>query len=304
MTVRPAGTTSAGPLSADVPLPPERSPWQPPWQPSPAPSPVPPVIPVPPSPVPPVIPVPPSPVPPATPVPLYTPVRNLPDPSGRPGQPAAPWRAEPREGQGIYDRLLARRIVMAHGQLDDEAATRLCAQLLTLDAEGDEPIRFELQNLGAGLSAALTVMGVLDVVGVPVQARAAGQISGPALGVLAACGQRCAYPNAVFVLSEPTVEFDGTMMAITAREEQIRTMLDALYSRLAEVTGREVDEIRGDARAHRILTAGEAQRYRLLTGQIERDRAPRPQGLRLRPRDRCPARPARAKRRRDHGPAG
>ena len=165
---------------------------------------------------------------------------------------------------------------MAHGQLDDEAATRLCAQLLTLDAEGDEPIRFELQNLGAELSAALTVMGVLDVVGVPVQARAAGQISGPALGVLAACGQRGAYPNAVFVLSEPTVEFDGTMMAITAREEQIRTMLDALYIRLAEVTGREVDEIRGDARAHRILTAAEAQRYGLLTGQIERDRAPRP----------------------------
>ena len=96
--------------------------------------------------------------------------------------------------------------------------------------------------------------------------------------MLAACGQRGAYPNAVFVLSEPTVEFDGTMVAITAREEQIRTMLDALYIRLAEVTGREVDELRGDARAHRILTAAEAQRYGLLTGQIERDRAPRPPG--------------------------
>ena len=132
MTVRPAGTTSAGPLSAGVPLPPERPPWRPPWQPSPAPSPVTPVAPV----------------------PLCTPVRNLPDPPERYGQSAAPWRPEPREGQGIYDRLLERRIVMAHGQLDDEAATRLCAQLLTLDAEGDGPIRFELQNLGAGLSAA------------------------------------------------------------------------------------------------------------------------------------------------------
>ena len=163
---------------------------------------------------------------------------------------------------------------MAHGQLDDEAATRLCAQLLTLDAEGDEPIRFELQNLGAGLSAALTVMGVLDVVGVPVQARAAGQISGPALGVLAACGQRCAYPNAVFVLSEPTIEFDGTMMAITAREERTGPCWTRSISWSAEATGREVDEVRGDARAHRILTAGEAQRYGLLTEQIERDRAP------------------------------
>ena len=256
MTMRPAGGTSAGPLSAEVPQPPERPPWRPPWQPSPAP----------------------SPVPPFPPAPLYTPVRNLPDSPGEHGHPAPPWILETHEHHGIYDRLLERRIVMAHGQLDDEAATRLCAQLLTLDAEGDEPIRFELQNLGAELSAALTVMGVLDVVGVPVQARAAGQISGPALGVLAACGQRGAYPNAVFVLSEPTVEFDGTMMAITAREEQIRTMLDALYIRLAEVTGREVDEIRGDARAHRILTAAEAQRYGLLTGQIERDRAPRPPG--------------------------
>jgi ATP-dependent Clp protease, protease subunit len=256
MTMRPAGGTPAGPLSAEVPWPPERPPWRPPWQPSPAP----------------------SPVPPFTLAPLYNPVRNLPDLPGRHGHPAPPWLRETHERPSIDDRLLERRIVMAHGQLDDEAATRLCAQLLTLDAEGDEPIRFELQNLNAELSAALTVMGVLDVVGVPVQARAAGQISGPALGVLAACGRRGAYPNAVFVLSEPTVEFDGTMMAITAREEQIRTMLDALYIRLAEVTGREVDEIRADARAHRTLTAAEAQRYGLLTAQIERGRAPRPPG--------------------------
>jgi ATP-dependent Clp protease protease subunit len=183
--------------------------------------------------------------------------------------PARVW-LDPGERPGLYERLLERRIVMAHGHLDDEAATRLCAQLLTLDADGDGPIRFELQNLGADLTAALTVMGVLDVVGVPVQARAAGQISGAALGVLAACGPRHAYPNAVFVLSEPTVEFDGTMMAIAAREEQTRKMLDSLYARLADVTGREVDEIRDDARAHRVLTVGEAERCGLLTGQIER----------------------------------
>jgi len=192
---------------------------------------------------------------PAPPAPVHTPARVWLDPGERPG---------------LYERLLERRIVMAHGQLDDEAATRLCAQFLTLDAEGDGPIRFELQNLGADLTAALTVMGVLDVVGVPVQARAAGQISGAALGVLAACGQRSAYPNAVFALSEPTVEFDGTMLAIAAHEEQTRKMLDSLYFRLADVTGREVDEIRDDARAHHVLTAAEAERYGLLTGPINR----------------------------------
>jgi ATP-dependent Clp protease protease subunit len=157
---------------------------------------------------------------------------------------------------------------MAHGHLGDDAATRLCAQLLTLDAEGDGRIRFELQNLSAGLTAALTVMGVLDVVGVPVHARVAGQISGAALGVLAACSERRAYPNAVFALSEPTMEFDGTAMAVAAREEQARKMLDSLYARLAGVTGREVDEIRDDARRYRSLTVDDAIRYRLITERI------------------------------------
>jgi len=91
------------------------------------------------------------------------------------------WLDQERWPEGLYDRLLAQRIVMAHGYLDGEAATRLCAQLLTLDAEGTRPIRLELQNLDAELSAVLSVMGVLDVVRGPVSAYAGGRIQGPAL---------------------------------------------------------------------------------------------------------------------------
>jgi ATP-dependent Clp protease protease subunit len=166
----------------------------------------------------------------------------------------------------VYERLFEQRVVMAHGELDDEAATSLCAQLLTLDAEGDEPIRLEMQGLTAGLPAALTVMGVLDVVGVPVRAYAGGQIGGPALGVLAAAAERRAYPNAMFKLSEPRVGFEGSATSLAAHEEQVRVMLDQLYLRLASVTGREVDEIRADARRGRYLTADEAVRYGLIHG--------------------------------------
>ena len=95
----------------------------------------------------------------------------------------------------LYERLLKKRIVLASGPLDDEAASRLSAQLLTLDAEGDQPIRLELQNLRAELAAALTVMGILDVMRVPVHGCVSGEISGPALGVLASCGQRTGYPT-------------------------------------------------------------------------------------------------------------
>jgi ATP-dependent Clp protease, protease subunit len=175
--------------------------------------------------------------------------------------PHADWRAK------LHERLLDQRIVLASGMLDDDAATRLSAQLLTLDAEGDQPIRMELQNLRAELPATLTVMGILDVLRVPVHGCVSGEISGPALGVLVSCSRRTGYPNAIFTFAEPRLELGGTVTAVTAREQQMTRMLDTLYFRLAEVTGREVDQIREDARRGRSLTTAQAIGYSLIQSQ-------------------------------------
>jgi len=165
---------------------------------------------------------------PGTPLP---PARPLAPPGQSPSfSPARPW-LDPHAGwkATLYERLLAQRIVLASGPLDSDAAGRLSAQLLTLDAEGDQPIRLELQNLRAELPAALTVMGILDVLHVPVHG--------------------C------------------TVTAVTAREQQMTRMLDTLYFRLAEVTGREVGEIREDARRGRSLTTAQAIGYGLIQAQ-------------------------------------
>jgi ATP-dependent protease ClpP protease subunit len=162
--------------------------------------------------------------------------------------PLADWQAS------LYERLLKRRIVLASGPLDDQAAARLSARL-------------ELQNLRAELAPALTVMGILDVLRVPVHGCVSGEISGPALGLLASCVQRTGYPNAIFTLAEPRLEFGGTVTAVTARQEQMTRMLDTLYFKLAEVTGRETDEIREDARRRRSLTTAQAIGYGLIQAQ-------------------------------------
>jgi ATP-dependent Clp protease, protease subunit len=164
--------------------------------------------------------------------------------------------------------------VLAAGVLDDDAATRLSAQLLTLDAEGEGPIRLELQNLRAELPAALTVMGVLDVVRASVHAFASGETGGAALGVLASCPRRAAYPNASFTLSEPKLQFGGTATALAAREQQARRMVDSLFYRIADVTGRPADEIREDARRCRTLTTAEAIGYGLITERVNKSADP------------------------------
>ena len=219
-------------------------------------------------------PFPPEPTPPG-PVPPFRPAPGPGHPAepGRPAQnpamaPVGIW-IDPRSWPGhLYERLLDRRIVMAHGNLDGDAATRLAAQLLTLDAEGTAPIRLEMQNLSADLPAALSVMGILDVVRGPVSGQAGGRIEGPALGILAACRHRKAYPNALLVLSEPQVSFDGTVTALASREEQARAMLDELFGRIAEVTGRDVAQVRADARRDKAFNVAEAIAYGLVESQV------------------------------------
>jgi ATP-dependent Clp protease, protease subunit len=170
----------------------------------------------------------------------------------------------------LYARLLEQRIVMASGPLDSDAATRLSAQLLTLDAEGSEPIRLEMQNLQADLQAVLAVMGVLDTLHAPVTGQVSGEIRGAAVGLLSACRRRLAYPSAVVALAEPRMELGGTVRAVTERQQQAERMLDSLYYRLAEVTGRPADEVREDFRLGRTLTVAEAIGYGLLDDRVTR----------------------------------
>ncbi|MCL2584341.1 MAG: ATP-dependent Clp protease proteolytic subunit [Streptosporangiales bacterium] len=201
------------------------------------------------------------------------PAPGTPGPAPGPGAvpPSRTWIDPHTEWQDrLAERLLSQRIVLANGVLDDEAASRLSAQFLALDAESDEPVRLELQNLRAELSAALSVMGVLETTRAPVHAYASGETNGAALGLLASCPRRCAYPNASFLLTEPRAAFGGSVTAVAEREQHVRRLTDSLFYRLAEATGRDVDEIREDARRGRTLTVAEALGYGLVTERVSR----------------------------------
>jgi hypothetical protein len=63
--------------------------------------------------------------------------------------PTRIWLDPPadRPDPALDERLLAQRIVLASGVVDEAAASRLSAQLLILDAEGDRLVRLRLQDL-------------------------------------------------------------------------------------------------------------------------------------------------------------
>ncbi|MFJ9367058.1 ATP-dependent Clp protease proteolytic subunit [Nocardia sp. NPDC101769] len=172
---------------------------------------------------------------------------------------------------GPAEAPLLGRTLIAHGHLDAAAATELCARLLTLDAESARPIRLEMYGLEADLPNASTVTDVLDVLRAPVSAYVSGTLGGAALGVLAACDHRYGYRSAQFVLREPSVRLDGSLSRVEPRLEHARAMFDGLLARLAQVTGRNTDQIRDDLQQQRVLTTSAAVEYGLIEGPATRE---------------------------------
>lgn len=201
---------------------------------------------------------------------------EIPEPA-RPG-PERPWwpsnpprplgpdiaHALPYGGDDLDDRLLAQRIVFCRGFLDDQAAGTLCARLMALAAESEEPIRLQLSTPDADPVAALAVVDTLDTLGAAVYATALGEVGGPALALLVSAERRQAAPHATLHLSEPRSAADGTAEQVAAIAERHESQLAAIYRRLADVTGHTIEEIRTDARTGRYLTAAEGIEYGLV----------------------------------------
>lgn len=165
-------------------------------------------------------------------------------------------------GEWLRERLLDRRIVLARGHLDHDLATQLCAELLTLDAEGDEPVELHMSTPGADLDAALTVLDAMDAMRVPVHALAVGTVGGVAVAVFAAARRRISFPHATFRLTEPRLHASGSASELGAQDERYRSLLASLYARIAEATGRDPAE---DFRRGRFLSAADARDQGLVT---------------------------------------
>jgi ATP-dependent Clp protease, protease subunit len=140
--------------------------------------------------------------------------------------------------QTLAQRLFEQRVVLLNGTLDDTAATRISAELMTLDAEGDEAVTLRIDCADGSLALALTLMDVIELLGVPVRALCLGQVGCPAVGVLSVCHHRAAMPSTRFSLREPTTYFETRARDVEQwaqlRADERRRFID----RVATATGR------------------------------------------------------------------
>jgi ATP-dependent Clp protease protease subunit len=165
----------------------------------------------------------------------------------------------------VYERLLARRTVFLDRPLDGGTASVVAAQLMSLDADGDDPITLLVNSSGGPLEAVGGVLDTIDLVGCPVDTTCLGQAVGTAaVAVAAGSGRRRSGAGAVFRLALPDVELSGTAGRLGDQVGQLRRLHDGLVERLARLTGQDVELVARDIDRGRALSAEEAVVYGLV----------------------------------------
>ena len=161
-------------------------------------------------------------------------------------------------------QLFERRIVFLRGPLDDAVAGDIAAQLMTLDASGDEPVQLHVDSPGGPLEPAFVLIDTIGLLGVPVHAVCVGRAEGAAVGVLAAAEVRRAAPHARFRLCQPTETAAGTAGDLESWMTHKQQQLDEFHRHLAGATGRPFELVEADTEHGRYLSAEEAVAYGLV----------------------------------------
>ena len=167
----------------------------------------------------------------------------------------------------IYSRLLKERIVFLTGQVNDEVASLICAQLLFLEAENPKKeISFYINSPGGVVTSGLAILDTMNYIQCPVSTVVMGQAASMG-SLLLTCGQkgrRFALPNARVMIHQPSGGFQGqaTDIEIHAREIlAIKARLNQIY---VEQTGQPLDVIEKAMERDNFMTAQEAKDFGLI----------------------------------------
>ena len=163
-------------------------------------------------------------------------------------------------------RLFEQRVVALSGPLDDRAATRVSAELMTLDAEGDDAVTLRVDSGQGSLALALTLMDVVELLGVPVHALCLGQVGEGVVGVVSVCTRRAALPSTRFALREPAAGASGPVHARNVAQwaEMRSDERERFCVRLAAAAHKPLEAVREDVVRGRFLSAGDAVTYGLI----------------------------------------
>ena len=173
----------------------------------------------------------------------------------------------------IYSRLLKERIIFLTGQINDNVASLVTAQLLFLEAEDPKKeIYLYINSPGGLVTAGLGIYDTMQYIKPDISTLCIGQAASMGSFLLAAGtkGKRFSLPNSRIMVHQPSAGFQGQATDIEIHANEVLSLKKRLNEIYSRHTGKSVEEIKSALERDNFMTADVAQSFGLIDEVVEK----------------------------------
>ena len=167
----------------------------------------------------------------------------------------------------IYSRLLKDRIIFLGGEIDDDTANLVVAQLILLEADDpDKDISLYINSPGGSVTAGMAIYDTMQYIKCDVSTICVGMAASMGAFLLAAGakGKRKALPNCEVMIHQPLGGARGQATDVAIQAEQLLKIKKKLNEILAQRTGQPLERIMQDTERDNYMDASAALAYGLV----------------------------------------
>ena len=173
----------------------------------------------------------------------------------------------------IYSRLLKERIIFLTGQINDNVASLVTAQLLFLEAEDPKKeIYLYINSPGGLVTAGLGIYDTMQYIKPDISTLCIGQAASMGSFLLAAGtkGKRFSLPNSRIMVHQPSAGFQGQATDIEIHANEVLSLKKRLNEIYSKHTGKSVEEIKSALERDNFMTADSAKSFGLIDEVVEK----------------------------------
>ena len=167
----------------------------------------------------------------------------------------------------IYSRLLKDRIIFLGGEIDDDTANLVVAQLIFLEADDpDKDISLYINSPGGSVTAGMAIYDTMQYIKCDVSTICVGMAASMGAFLLAAVakGKRKALPNCEVMIHQPLGGARGQATDVAIQAEQLIKIKNKMNQILAQRTGQPVERVAQDTERDNYMDAAAALQYGLV----------------------------------------
>lgn len=175
--------------------------------------------------------------------------------------------AQGERSYDIYSRLLKDRIIMLSGEINDDVANSVVAQLLFLAAENSEAeIKLYINSPGGSITAGMAIYDTMNLIQPDVSTICIGMAASMAAFLLSsgAKGKRYALPNSEIMIHQPLGGASGQATEIQIAAKHILRIKDRMNKILSENTNQPIEKIALDTERDNYMFSDEAKEYGII----------------------------------------